>query len=48
MSHAVTPGRPCYLKELAGDLQTHFGAMLAGLQESADMEDVDVAELMPM
>ena len=24
MSHVVTPGRPCYLKDLAGDVQAHF------------------------
>ena len=36
-----------HLKDLAGDLQQHFGDMLAGLQESAEMEDVDLAELMP-
>ena len=46
MSHVVTPGRPCYSKDLAADVQTHFGAMLAGLKESEDMEDVDLAELM--
>ena len=47
MSHAVTPGRPCYMKDIAGDLQTHFGDVLAGLQESADMEDVDLEDLLP-
>ena len=47
MSHVVTPGRPCYFKDLAADVQTHFGAMLAGLKESGDMDDVDLAELMP-
>ena len=47
MSHAATPGRPCYLKELAGDVQTYFGDMLAGLQESEEMEDVDLEELLP-
>ena len=46
MSHVVTPGRPCYFKDLAADVQTHFGAMLAGLKESEDMEDVVLAELM--
>ena len=46
MSHVVTPGRPCYFKDLAADVQTHFGAMLAGLKESEGMEDVDLAELM--
>ena len=46
MSHVVTPGRPCYLKDVAADVQTYFGAMLAGLKESADMEDVDLAELL--
>ena len=47
MSHGVTLGRPCYLKDLAADLQTHFGDMLAGLQESAEMDDVNLAELLP-
>ena len=46
MSHVVTPGRPCYFKDLAADVQTHFGAMLAGLKESEDMEDVPLAEIM--
>ena len=48
LDRVTTAGRPCYLKEdLATDVQTHFGSMLAGLQVSAGMEDVDVAEVMP-
>ena len=47
MSHVTTPGRPIYNKELANSVMTYFGDMLAGLQESADMEDVDVGEIMP-
>ena len=38
MSHVVTPGKPCYLKDLVDNVQTHFGPMLAGLQESAEMQ----------
>ena len=47
MSHLATPGRPLYNQQLAKDVNSHFGDMLAGLQESADMEDVDVHELLP-
>jgi len=47
MSHLGTPGRPIYSKELASDVNSYFGDMLAGLKESADMEDVDVGELLP-
>jgi hypothetical protein len=47
MSHMAAPGRPCYQKDLATEVQTHFGDMLAGLEESADMEDIDVAKLLP-
>ena len=47
MGHLAMPGRPLYNKEVASDVNTYFGDMLAGLQESADMEDVDVDSLMP-
>ena len=47
MSHMATPGRPCYQKDLAFDVQNYFSDMLAGLEESNDGEDVDVADLMP-
>ena len=47
MSHVVTPGKPCYMKDLVDNIQTHFGPMLARLQESAEMEDVDLEALMP-
>ena len=47
MNHIATPGRPCYSKELASLAQSHFGERLAGMEESANMEDVDLAELLP-
>jgi len=47
MSHIATLGRPCYQKDLESEVQLHFGDMLAGMRESADMEDLDVTELMP-
>ena len=46
-SHVVTPGRQCYIKDVAGDVQTRVGAMLAGLQARAVMEDVVAAAIMP-
>ena len=47
INHIATPGRPCYSKELASLVQSHFGDMLAGMEESANMEDVGLAELLP-
>ena len=47
MTHVATVGRPLYNKEMAVDVNSHFGDVLAGMQESADMEDVDVGDLMP-
>ena len=47
MTHVATPGRPIYNKEMAVDVNSHFGDVMAAFQENAEMDDVDVGELMP-
>ena len=47
MSHMAMPARPCYQKDLASDVQHNLSQLFAGLQQSTDCEDVDMAELMP-
>ena len=47
MSHIATVGMPTYNKDMACDINSHFGEVLAGLKESAGMEDVDVGLLIP-
>ena len=47
MSHLGTLGMPIYDKELASDVNAHSGDLIVGLQESADMDDVDIAGLFP-
>ena len=46
MTHLASLGRPMDNKEVAGDVNAHFGDVLVGFKEGADMDDVDVGQLL--
>ena len=42
LGHIVTPGRPCYQKDFAVEVQTHVSDILLVLQESESADDFDM------
>ena len=46
LAHMATPGRPCYAKDSADEIQTHFADILVGLEEAAAAEDLDMEQIM--